>query len=72
VSDWAQIFGDPVPPSVTLAVPHHIELDQLGELVRNGLGGTVFDRLRLVAHDPEVTADDQKMVEQLLADGVEW
>ncbi len=72
VSDWAQIFGDPVPPSVTLAVPHHIELDQLGELVRNGMGGTVFDRLRLVAHDPEVTADDQKMVEQLLADGVEW
>jgi hypothetical protein len=59
-------------PFVALAVPHHVEQDQLLELVENGHSTTVIDRLRLVAHEPVVAAADRDSVRELCANGVEW
>lgn len=69
---WADLLGDPIAPLVTLAIPHHIEDAHLRELVENGLGGTVADRLRLVAHGPTLGPAHKRLVERLVDGGVEW
>ncbi|MBI4952041.1 MAG: hypothetical protein HY908_08405 [Myxococcales bacterium] len=69
---WCRILGDPIPPLVTLAVPHHVERDHLYELVDEGHGATVFDRLRLVAHGPRITKSERDSVRKLRGAGVEW
>ena len=71
VGNWIEILGDPIEPNVSLAIPHHVEDDQLAELVRNGHGGTVLDRLRLVAHKPTVKRSERKMVQGFWKAGVE-
>jgi hypothetical protein len=69
---WMKLLGDPLEPLVALAIPHHVEHEQLHELIDNGHGATVLDRLRLVAHAPKVTPADRKSVLGLRAAGVEW
>lgn len=71
-STWAALLGDPIPPLVTLAIPHHIEDAHLHDLVCNGLGATVIDRLRLIAHGPAVSSRQRALVGRLRDQGVEW
>lgn len=69
---WRGTLGDPVLPLVTLAVPHHVERHYLHDLVLEGHGMTIYDRLRLVAHGPKVTRSDERQIQKLAKRGVEW
>jgi len=71
-SRWKSLLGDPVPPLVTLAVPHHVEREYLREIVDESHGATVFDRLRLVAHQPKITRAERSGVAAFRSSGVEW
>jgi hypothetical protein len=72
IAAWSDLLGDPLAPHVVVALPHHVERDQLHELVREGHGATYFDRLRLLAHAPNLPKTDFHVAESVYAAGVEW
>jgi hypothetical protein len=69
---WRQYIGDPLEISVVLAIPHHVQQAHLEELVVNGEGGTVLDRLRLVAHGAKLEASERAAALAVLRAGVDW
>ena len=71
-SDWSEYIGDPLRPLVTLAIPYHAEREYLEMLVKNGNNRTVWDRLRLVAHNPPLSDPVFQRAREVLEVGAEW
>jgi hypothetical protein len=67
---WKARLNTGVGPQCFLAVPHHVEPTHLGHLVA-GSGRVVVDRLRLARADLTPSSDEKRVVEAVLATGVE-
>jgi hypothetical protein len=72
LASWREYIGDPVQVMSMLAIPHHIENEHLLELVKNGNGATIWDRLRLVAHRPILSPRVLTAAKRFLDNGAEW
>jgi|SRR5215813_4038000 len=69
-ASWMRFLADIVPPVSFLAVPHHAE-PQHRIYVMVQSGRLLLDRLSLVRHKAATTADEDSLIETVLAFGVE-
>ena len=69
---WSDYLGDPLQPILVLTIPHHIEAWHLHDLVANGEGATVFDRLRLVTPSLTIVAHERRRAREIFEAGTEW
>lgn len=62
---WAKFLQEPLHPQAFLAVPHHVEIDYLRELLESQRG-LILDRLRIVSRKAANTTDEVALIESLL------
>lgn len=66
---WGPLLGSVVRPIAYLAVPHHMETQQMLHL-STGDGRLVLDRVRLCRHLPSVGAEQQEILDAVLHEQV--
>lgn len=67
---WAKALSARVPPIAFLAVPHHVEADLMDQLLE-GTERPVMDRLRILQVKQATSADEQTLIQAMLATDVE-
>src|SRR5262249_4560374 len=67
---WAGLLGEKIPSLTLCAVPHHTERKHSIYLIETRRR-ILCDRLSLVAHKPQVSGQDQAIVDAVIAGGVE-